>query len=60
LNDVDLAERLARDVRDLLGDPARLAGMRTAARAAAMPGAAANIVRELAQLSPLSRGGARP
>ena len=57
LNDVDLAERLARDVRELLGDPARLASMRTAARAAARPGAAANIVHELAQLA---GGGARP
>jgi UDP-N-acetylglucosamine--N-acetylmuramyl-(pentapeptide) pyrophosphoryl-undecaprenol N-acetylglucosamine transferase len=57
LNDVELAERLASDVRELLGDPARLASMRAAARAAATPGAAAKIVRELAQLA---GSGARP
>jgi UDP-N-acetylglucosamine--N-acetylmuramyl-(pentapeptide) pyrophosphoryl-undecaprenol N-acetylglucosamine transferase len=57
LNDVDLDERLARDVRELLGDPARLAAMRAAARAASVPGAAANIARELALLA---GSGSRP
>ena len=50
LNDEDLPARLAGEVRALLDDPARLAGMRAAARAAAQPGAAERIAAELAQL----------
>ena len=51
LDDEDLARRLGPEVRGLLDDPARLATMRTAARAAARPGAAAQIVGELAGLA---------
>ncbi len=51
LNDEDLAERLAPAVRALLDDPQRLAAMRAAARAVARPGAADQIVGELARLA---------
>ena len=51
LNDEDLPARLAGEVRALLDDPQRLAGMRAAARAAAQPGAAGRIADELAQLA---------
>ena len=50
LNDEDLPARLASEVRALLSDPQRLAAMRTAARAAARPGAAQAIAAELARL----------
>ena len=51
LNDEDLPAQLAGAVRALLDDPARLAGMRAAARAAAQPGAAGRIAAELARLA---------
>ncbi len=51
LNDEDLPAKLAGEVRALLDDPARLAGMRAAARAAAQPGAAGRIADELARLA---------
>jgi len=51
LADEDLGVKLAGEVRSLLSDPARLAAMRTAARAAATPDAARNLVRELRQLA---------
>jgi len=50
LNDEDLPQRLAPEVRALLDNPQRLAGMRAASRAAARPGAAQAIAAELAQL----------
>ena len=51
LNDEGLPAKLAGEVRALLDDPARLAGMRAAARAAAQPGAAGRIAAELGQLA---------
>jgi UDP-N-acetylglucosamine:LPS N-acetylglucosamine transferase len=51
LNDEDLAQRLAPEVRALLDDPRRLTAMRQAARSAAHPGAAAQIADELARLA---------
>jgi UDP-N-acetylglucosamine--N-acetylmuramyl-(pentapeptide) pyrophosphoryl-undecaprenol N-acetylglucosamine transferase len=51
LNDEDLARELARQVRALLSDPARLSAMRAASRAAAMPGAAGRIAAELAAMA---------
>lgn len=56
LADEALGNALAGEVRGLLSDPARLAAMRAAARAAATPQAARHMVRELRQLagSPLS------
>ena len=51
LNDEDLPARLAGAVRALLDDPARLAGMRAAARAAAQPGAARRIADEWVRLA---------
>jgi UDP-N-acetylglucosamine:LPS N-acetylglucosamine transferase len=51
LNDEDLPERLATQVRALLDDPRRLAGMRQAARSALRPGAAEQIAAELARLA---------
>ena len=51
LADEDLGAQLAGTVRGLLGDPARLAAMRAAARAAAVPEAARNVVRELRLLA---------
>ncbi|MEP7359117.1 MAG: UDP-N-acetylglucosamine--N-acetylmuramyl-(pentapeptide) pyrophosphoryl-undecaprenol N-acetylglucosamine transferase [Anaerolineales bacterium] len=50
LKDEDLAHELAGQVRALLGDPARLAAMRAASRAAARPGAAERIAAELKQI----------
>ncbi len=47
VNDEDLAAQLAPTVRALLSDPARLAQMQTAARAAATPDAARRIAEEL-------------
>lgn len=51
LEDENLAERLAPEVRGLLGDPVRLAAMRAAVRVAARPGAAEQIAGELARLA---------
>ena len=51
VNDEDLSARLASVVRGLLTDPKRLAKMRAAAKAAAMPGAAERIAAELADLA---------
>jgi UDP-N-acetylglucosamine--N-acetylmuramyl-(pentapeptide) pyrophosphoryl-undecaprenol N-acetylglucosamine transferase len=51
INDDELPARLAGEVRALLADPARLAAMRAAARAAATPDAAAHIARALLQLA---------
>nr|MBA3422219.1 hypothetical protein [Thermoleophilaceae bacterium] len=45
------ADRLAREVRDLLADPARLGGMARAARALARPDAAERIAEELLGLA---------
>jgi UDP-N-acetylglucosamine--N-acetylmuramyl-(pentapeptide) pyrophosphoryl-undecaprenol N-acetylglucosamine transferase len=53
LNDEDLARDLAGQVRGLLSDPARLAAMRAASRAAAMPGAAGRVAAELAEIARL-------
>jgi len=50
LNDEDLSTRLASEVRSLLGNTARLAGMRAAAQAAATPEAARRIAQELVAL----------
>jgi len=50
LADEDLGRTLAGEVRGLLSDPARLEAMRSAARAAATPDAARNVVRALRQL----------
>jgi UDP-N-acetylglucosamine--N-acetylmuramyl-(pentapeptide) pyrophosphoryl-undecaprenol N-acetylglucosamine transferase len=51
INDEDLPARLSGEVRALLADPARLAAMRAAARAAATPEAASHIARALLQLA---------
>lgn len=51
LDDEALPARLAATVRDLLADTARLEQMRAAARAAAVPGAAQRIARELAAVA---------
>jgi undecaprenyldiphospho-muramoylpentapeptide beta-N-acetylglucosaminyltransferase len=51
LNDDEVPQRLAPEVRALLDDPQRLAAMRAASRAAARPGAASAIAAELAQLA---------
>jgi undecaprenyldiphospho-muramoylpentapeptide beta-N-acetylglucosaminyltransferase len=51
LNDEDLPERLAPEVRALLDDAGRMAAMRQAARAAFRPGAAEQIAGELARLA---------
>jgi len=51
LNDEDLAARLQAEVRGLLADPARLARMRSAARAAARPDAAGRLAREFVALA---------
>jgi UDP-N-acetylglucosamine--N-acetylmuramyl-(pentapeptide) pyrophosphoryl-undecaprenol N-acetylglucosamine transferase len=51
LADEALGTQLAGEVRGLLNDPARLAAMRAAARAAATPEAARHLVRELRQLA---------
>lgn len=51
LNDEDLSTRLVSEVRSLLGNTARLAGMRAAAQAAATPAAARRIAQELVALS---------
>jgi UDP-N-acetylglucosamine--N-acetylmuramyl-(pentapeptide) pyrophosphoryl-undecaprenol N-acetylglucosamine transferase len=51
LDDEALGGALAATVRGLLDDPARLDAMRAAARAAAVPGAAARIGQELAALA---------
>ena len=51
LADEALGSALAGTVRGLLSDPARLADMRTAARAAATPEAARHVVRELRQMA---------
>jgi len=51
LNDEDLPRRLVSEVRGLLTDTARLAGMRAAAQAAATPEAARRIAQELVALS---------
>jgi len=51
LNDEDLPTRLVSDVRSLLEDAPRLAGMRAAAQAAAAPEAARRIAQELVALS---------
>ncbi len=51
INDEDLPARLRAEVRGLLADGARLAQMRAAARAAAAPGAAKKIARELIALA---------
>jgi len=51
LNDEDLAARLQAEVRGLLADPARLAAMRSAARAAARPEAADRLAREFVALA---------
>lgn len=55
LKDEELAARLDGEVRALLGDPARLAAMRQAARAAAAPRAAEHIGEELVRLGGLAR-----
>ncbi|MCC7362231.1 MAG: UDP-N-acetylglucosamine--N-acetylmuramyl-(pentapeptide) pyrophosphoryl-undecaprenol N-acetylglucosamine transferase [Anaerolineales bacterium] len=59
LADEALGVQLAGAVRNLLSDPARLAAMRTAARAAAVPEAAQNVVRELRRLA-ADGGAVRP
>jgi len=51
LNDEDLATRLQTEVRGLLTDPARLAAMRSAARASAVPDAAGRLAREFVALA---------
>ena len=51
LNDEDLRERLTVEVHALLADGEKLARMREAAQAAATPGAAGNIARELIALA---------
>jgi UDP-N-acetylglucosamine--N-acetylmuramyl-(pentapeptide) pyrophosphoryl-undecaprenol N-acetylglucosamine transferase len=51
LNDEDLARDLAGQVRGLLSDQKRLAAMRAASKAAAMPGAAGRIAAELAAMA---------
>jgi undecaprenyldiphospho-muramoylpentapeptide beta-N-acetylglucosaminyltransferase len=51
VDDAELSARLAPEVRRLLEDPARLARMRAAAKAAARPEAARRIAEELRALS---------
>jgi UDP-N-acetylglucosamine--N-acetylmuramyl-(pentapeptide) pyrophosphoryl-undecaprenol N-acetylglucosamine transferase len=55
IDDEALPARLAGEVRALLADPARLAAMRAAARAAATPDAAARVARALLQLAGAAR-----
>jgi len=56
INDEDLQEQLDAEVRALLADGARFARMQAAARAAAAPGAAKKIARELIALAAPGRG----
>lgn len=51
LDEPDMANRLLPTIRELLGDPARLAAMRAAAAALAVPDAAARVALELARLA---------
>ena len=51
LNDEDLKMKLLPAIRELLRDPARLAAMGVAARAAAVPDAAERIAAELLELA---------
>ncbi|MBI4772298.1 MAG: UDP-N-acetylglucosamine--N-acetylmuramyl-(pentapeptide) pyrophosphoryl-undecaprenol N-acetylglucosamine transferase [Chloroflexi bacterium] len=60
VNDEDLPARLISEVRDLLGDEARLARMRAAARTAATPEAARRIAHELVALAAIGPGNRTP
>ena len=60
LNDEDLKMKLTAAIRELLRDPERLAAMRVASRALAVPDAAARLANELLQLMRAGGAGASP